>query len=254
MSHHLAALSCWVFFLVFALHPSTAAAQAARDGAIFRWDGRQWTQVEGAGIRISVGPDGTPWVVNAANQIFRWANGRFQQLPGAAKDIGVGGNGAAWIVGIDDDVYRWNQRSWERVEGSGVAIAVERAGTPWVVDAAGRIYLWLHTRFILQPGTARDIGAESDVWIVSTDNSVHRLTVSGWSRVPGAAVRISSGAPGAPWVVTEAGEIFRWEKGAFQRMPGQAQDIAVSASGDAWITGGAAAAPPTRSGRRARPR
>lgn len=42
-----------------------------------RWDSKKgaWETVGGSGIRISVEPDGTPWVVNGANEIYR-GNGR----------------------------------------------------------------------------------------------------------------------------------------------------------------------------------
>jgi hypothetical protein len=42
-----------------------------RDQGIYRWNGRDWDEVEGAAGRIAVGPEG-PWVVNQAGAIFRW--------------------------------------------------------------------------------------------------------------------------------------------------------------------------------------
>src|SRR5262245_35542373 len=110
--------------VVLATVPS-ALAQQLTDGGIYRWNNGSWMQMEGFGARISVGPDGAPWIVNAKNQIYRWTNGRFNKTPGTALDIGVGGDGRPWIIGTDNAVYRWNGNDWDRTEGSGVAISVE---------------------------------------------------------------------------------------------------------------------------------
>ena len=114
-------------FAVLAMLPSPAAAQdRPSDGAIYQWNAGRWLQVEGFGTRISVAPDGSPWVVNSRNEIYRWANGVFNKLPGTARDIGVGGDGRVWIIGTDSGVYRLNGNDWTRMEGSGVAISVFR--------------------------------------------------------------------------------------------------------------------------------
>ena len=71
--------------IAFTLLPWLAAAQSTQDAGIFRWDGQRWVQHEGSGTRISVGHDGSPWVVNSRNEIYRWESGAFRRLPGAAK-------------------------------------------------------------------------------------------------------------------------------------------------------------------------
>ena len=39
---------------------------------IHRWNGVSgWDAIEGAGLHISVGPNGLPWVANVYNEIFR---------------------------------------------------------------------------------------------------------------------------------------------------------------------------------------
>ena len=224
-------------WIAFTLLPWLVAAQRTQDAGIFRWDGQRWVQHEGSGTRISVGPDGSPWVVNSRNEIYRSENGAFRRLPGAAKDIGVGADGRAWIIGTDDRVYQWNGSRWIAVPGSGTAISVDRFGAPWVVNAAGEIYQWEGGRFVLRPGGARDIGAGRDVWVVGTDGGIYRLAGSAWSPMGGSGARISAGAPGTAWVVNQAGEIYRWQSGTFERLPGSAIDVGVNVRGDAWVIG-----------------
>src|SRR5688572_26602105 len=102
--------------VVLALLPSAAAQDRPSDGSIYRLNNGRWMQVDGFGTRISVGPDGAPWVVNSKNEIYRWNRGAFEKLPGLARDIAVGGDGSAWIIGTDNGVYKWNGNDWDRME------------------------------------------------------------------------------------------------------------------------------------------
>ena len=93
--------------------PSAAAAQdRPSDGGIYQWNNGRWLQVDGFGVRISVGPDGAPWVVNSRNEIYRWNRSGFDKMPGLARDIAVGGDGTVWIIGTDAGVYKWNGSNW----------------------------------------------------------------------------------------------------------------------------------------------
>ena len=227
--------------MVFAMLPSVAAGQAGpSDGSIFRWSGGQWVQVDGFGVRISVGPDGSPWVVNSRNEIFRSSGGRnFQKLPGTATDIAVGGDGSAWIIGTDSNIYRWNGNAWDRIRGPASRSASIEPDAPWVVNAANEIYQWNGDRFVKQPGTARDVAAGSDVWIVGTDRQIYRFGTNDWSPMGGSGDRISAGGAGIAWVVNAGGEIYRFQSGSSQRVSGSAMDIAANANGDVWMVGNA---------------
>jgi Tectonin domain len=231
-----------VVLSVLALLPSGAIGQEQRDdGNLFRLDGQRWVPVDGYGVRVSVAPNGEPWVVNSRNEIWRsQSGGSFEKLPGAARDIGIGADGTVWIIGTDNGIYRWNQNNWDRVEGSGVAISVDRSGSPWVVNAQNQIYRYVNGRFeVMNNGRARDIAAAPDgaVYIVGTNSEVYRLAGNDWQSMGGSAERIAAGPNGTVWVVNNAREVYRWENGGFERMPGSATDIAVNANGQAWIVG-----------------
>ena len=224
--------------IVFLTLTATAQTQA-RDGGIFRWDGQGWVQVPGAAVRISAGPDGSPFVVNSGGGIYRWVNGGFQQMPGLALDIGVGADGSAWIIGSNQGIYRWNGQGWSQVPGAAIRISVGPDGSPWVVNAGGGIYRWANGRFQQVPGQGRDIGvgADGSAWVIGTDQSISKWNGQGWSRVAGAAVAISVASNGAPWVVNTANEIYRWNGSGFLKLLGTATDIGVGANGTAWVVG-----------------
>lgn len=107
------------------------------NAGIFKWNGQEWLRVPGAAVRISVGPDGSPWIVQSDGSILRWLNGAFEQVPGKAKEIGVGASGAVWIIGSDDGIYRWNGQAWDRVPGAAVDIGVGADGSAWMVGTPG---------------------------------------------------------------------------------------------------------------------
>ena len=247
MSVGLAARVTCALVLGVALLPATGLTQSRvsvqraqerlLDGSIFRWDGQQWVQVDGRGVRIAVAGDGTAWVVNAAGGIFRLVNNRFQQVPGIGRDIAVGSNGIPWVIGQDFRVHRWQGDNWEPLQRTGVAIGVERFGTPWVVDPNGGIHFWSGKGFMTHPGTARDIGAGTSVWVIGSDNRLYGITRDGWEPVGGSAVRVSAGAPGTAWVVNDTGGIFRFENGAFHQLPGWAMDIGANNRGEVWVIG-----------------
>lgn len=120
----------------------------ANDGGVYRWEGRQWVDVGGGGVRIAVAPDGTPWLVNSVGQIYVGSRGGWgRPLPGLARDIGIGADGSVWIIGTnpvgragDGGIFRWNGRNWAEMPGGGVAISVGPDGTPWVVNSVGEVY------------------------------------------------------------------------------------------------------------------
>ena len=118
-------------FVVLAMLPSAAAAQERpSDGGIYRWNNGRWLQVDGFGMRISVGPDGAPWVINSRNEIYRWNRSGFDKMPGLARDIAVGGDGTVWIIGTDAGVYKWNGSNWDPMGGQRLIGDLPVAGRP----------------------------------------------------------------------------------------------------------------------------
>jgi hypothetical protein len=116
-------------------------------GTYFLDSTSNWVGVDGGAVRIAVGPDGLPWIVNSAGNIFHRVNNNtaWQALPGTAQDIGVGADGTPWIIGTNGvpggfGIYRWDGSSWIGIEGGGVQISVGGDGLPWIVNSAGSIF------------------------------------------------------------------------------------------------------------------
>ena len=61
------------------------------DCGVMGWDGRNWADLGGGGVRIASGPDGAVWVLNSAGEIYVWQRGAWTgPLPGGGIDIAVG--------------------------------------------------------------------------------------------------------------------------------------------------------------------
>src|SRR5262249_50595444 len=202
------------------------------DFGIFRWAGDMdsWVEVDGGGVRISVGGDGTPWVVNSSGAIFRRQGDQWEQLPGLATDIAAMDKTLAWVIGTnpvgtahDFGIFRWAEdiHSWVEVDGGGVGISVGGDGTPWVVNSSGAIFKRPGDQWEQLPGLAKDIGVSFDgsVWVIGTnpvgtanDFGVFRWDGSDWEEAAGGGLQISvedSLSGGEPWIVNSAGQIFR---------------------------------------------
>jgi hypothetical protein len=178
-----------------------------------------------------------------------------QALPGGGSDISVGADGTAWMVGYDTsdkdrNLYRWAGADWEQIDGKGTRIAVDPQGNPWVVDGNGDVMHWENGSWAEKPGTGTDIavGANGDVWMVGwytdlldTDRnpenrSVFHWTGSAWEEIDGGAVRIAVAPDGTPWVIDNDGRIRQRTAGAWVQVDGRALDIGIGADGSVWVT------------------
>ena len=127
-------------------------------------------------MRIDVGPDGNPWVVQSTGVIFRYNGASFELMPGLPSDIGIGEDGSVWIIGTNPigneyDISYWNGSGWTAVPGGAVRIDVGPDGNPWIVQSTGVIFEYVNGTWEMRPGLASDIsiGGNGDVWIVGTN-------------------------------------------------------------------------------------
>jgi peptidoglycan hydrolase-like protein with peptidoglycan-binding domain len=149
---------------------------SGQDYKILKFDGSgHWNEPSdlGGAVRISVGNDGVPWVVNAGGAIYRRSadslTGSWTLLQGSGRDIGANGSNTqnglyAWKIGtqagagngFDFDIATFNKQdaccasslppaqakngNWLTIPGGAVAISVDATGLPWVVNSAGAIF------------------------------------------------------------------------------------------------------------------
>jgi hypothetical protein len=189
------------------------------DRGVYQWNDNaySWQQVNGSNARrITVAPDGTPWITNTDSRVFRRRGGNWQELPGEARDIAAGADSSVWAVGENRSLYKWNEDAytWNQFSGSnGEMMAVTGGGTAWLVNADGNIYQRRGNNWQQMPGTAIDIAAgQDDVWIVGDNEAIYKWNESAfsWQQVSGSnARRIAVASDGRPWIINDDNRIFR---------------------------------------------
>jgi peptidoglycan hydrolase-like protein with peptidoglycan-binding domain len=170
-----------------------------------KFNGSGFDSTDGGAVRIAVGPDGIPWLVDSVGQIWRrtttnpFVGGAWQLLPGRASDIGVGGDGTAWVIGVDSipggsGIHRFNGSFWVRsVDGAAKRIAVDEGGRPWVVNSSNRVFRRnssdpnVSGQWVDLGGNATDVGVAlggqgRHTWAVGTSSGSLRLSV--WNEQP----------------------------------------------------------------------
>jgi len=121
---------------------------------IQRWNGTNWVDIAGlvGADRISVGPNGQPFVVTVSGSIHEKIRaGNWQTYPGQANDISIGANGSIWVIGRiargggSYSIHKWNVDTWEEADGGGTQIAVDAEGKPWITNHLNQIYKRTYT-------------------------------------------------------------------------------------------------------------
>lgn len=201
----------------------TGGAKVGGGYEIFRYGNKEWQKMTGEGLRIDVGPDGVPWMVNASHDIYKFAGGPWTKMPGKAIDVGIGKGGSVWVIGTirvngGYSIHRWTNNKWERIPGGALRIDVGPDGNAWVVNDKGFTFRYTGTGWTRLPGPpARDIGvgANGTVWIVDREQLPYGGRIwrfeghlKGWARVNGQLTNITVDSKGSVWGRNKAGDIY----------------------------------------------
>lgn len=176
------------------------------------------TTNDGSAVRISVAPNGRPWVVGADGTIWRRTTlahdtGTWELIPGpeasgsnpgCARDIAVNSaaaEGVVWAIGClavsgGSPIYKRVGSTFVRTNNGGAErIAVSNGGVPWVVAANGSI----HYR---STGTGTPPAFSSD-----------HLAPSTWTQTTnGLALDIGVFNNNYPWVVGVNNGVHVWNR------------------------------------------
>ena len=213
---------------------------AGRAGAVFRWDGRRWSQ-RSQGVTTDVtglwvaGADSVWMIANDRQDVLRWDGAKWT----ASLKIGVSTGGMrglwsssptdVWAVGgaIEPPtamVQRWNGRAWAPVTG---------------VPTPG------HQQPLNVFGSSRD-----DVWLVLDFSGLKHWDGRAWSDRsrgdPGIYFNGPIWAPGPAdaWALGAQDKLYRFRNGVWaeQNVPikNSSGQLSGTAAGDVWLTDGAA--------------
>jgi hypothetical protein len=171
------------------------------------------------------------WTITVSPTSQYW-----DQLPGAATDISIGNDGSVWVLGTNPGpngylIYRWTGAGWAHEPGEAVRISVGAYGFPWIVDSHNRIYQLTGGGWVQEPGAATDISVNNagQVMAVGTNpgpngHNIYQWTGAGWQALSGEAVRIDVSTYGV-WIVDSQRRIYTLDGGGWSQEPGAATDI-----------------------------
>jgi peptidoglycan hydrolase-like protein with peptidoglycan-binding domain len=201
---------------------------------IYKFLNGGWTKTtDGAAVRVAVAPDGTPWVINNANQIYRRnstspTSGSWIQQIGLAREIAIGADGSVWVIGMDAanggyGVWKFVGTGWVKTNdaGAGVRIAVGPTGNPWIVNNVGQVFRRSTNAtgsgsWILKGGSeaamAIAVNRSEDAWIVrntlgfaiwdeqpAIPNSTPARAK--WVDIPGSGIGFAAGELAGEWAI-----------------------------------------------------
>jgi hypothetical protein len=148
---------------------------------IMKFDGTNWQNSDGGAVRIAVGPDGIPWVVNNGNVLYRRTSalvsaGSWQAVPGtwpeaaAGTDIAINttvsspGN-YAWLIGRGAaNPFAQNLHAW--IEQPQISMGNPPRTAP---SQAG----WTHAAKAPPAGRVA-VGPQLWVWLIDSQFNVQR--------------------------------------------------------------------------------
>lgn len=98
------------------------------------------TLIPGSGVVVAVAPDGTPWTIRTDKLVQRCDVSPCKIYGQKANSISVGPDGSVWIVSDSNQLMRLNKKEkFETVQTPGHTpqrVAVGPMGYPWVVSSA----------------------------------------------------------------------------------------------------------------------
>ncbi|MCX6180867.1 MAG: M12 family metallopeptidase [Bacteroidetes bacterium] len=190
---------------------------------IYKYNGYSFNKIAGGAVAIDVDPNGNPWVVNSAGSIFRGTpQGAWTLMPGSAKDISVGADGSVYMVGTDvyrggNGIYKFDGAYWVRQTGVGVRISVDNQGSPWIINDMGTVWRLANGTWTNMAASATDIGCGADgSTFITTKTAVNggytiqKFRDNGWMKYSGGAYRVDVGPSGEAFVVNTSGYLYKY--------------------------------------------
>lgn len=98
----------------------------------------RFDRIPGQGILVAVDPEGTPWTIRSDNLVQRCEKSPCEVLPQKAKSISIGPDGSVYVVSANQFLMRLGAdgKTFEVVQTPGLtpeSVAVGPNGFPWVI-------------------------------------------------------------------------------------------------------------------------
>lgn len=104
----------------------------------------RFERISGRGVQVAVAPDGTPWTIRDDNVVQRCDTDPCTPVNQRARNISIGPDGSVFLVSVNEQLSRKRPGSddFERVLVPGHTpddVAAGPQGFPWIVSKAGKV-------------------------------------------------------------------------------------------------------------------
>ena len=181
---------------------SVSTEPVTRGYALMRWSEQQkeWQPLgkNGAAVQIAAAPDGSLWASTEAYAVNHLADGKWTNVQGLAREISVGADGTVWILTMDPGPGGFEFYAappggrFRRVQpvGAGLHIAAGGPSQAWVSLDDGRLELLANGKYQRHPGRLTALASTRDgrAWgltppSISAPASVVQWTGRGWKTI-----------------------------------------------------------------------
>jgi len=181
---------------------SVSTQATTRGYALAKWSAsdKSWQLIgeDVAAVQVSAAPDNSLWATADDYGVFRYADGKWSNVIGLAREVSVGPDGTAWILTMDPGLggYELYAASpggrFHRVQplGQGVHIAAAGDKQVWLSRDGGGLRLLLNGKYRSRPGkvTALTSNDNGEAWAIAasfngTKNIVIHWNGRGWKEI-----------------------------------------------------------------------
>jgi hypothetical protein len=174
---------------------SVSTQPATRGYALTRWSEpeKAWQPLGEniAAVQISAAPDGSLWTSTEAYAIWRYGDGKWANVLGLAREVSVGADGTVWILTMDPGPGGYELFSappggrFRRAQppGAGAHIAAGGAGQAWLSRDGGDVHLLLDGRYHDRPGRLTALTSTKDgvAWALTAAPNRAKMNAIQWT-------------------------------------------------------------------------
>lgn len=173
---------------------SVSPQPTTRGYALAKWSAsdQKWQPIGGdvAAVQISAAPDGSLWACTDAYAVFHYTDGKWSNVIGLAREVSVGPDGTVWILTMDPgpggyELYAASPRGrFHRVQplGQGVHIAAAGKRQVWLSRDSGDLRFLLNGKYHNRPGevTALTSNGDGEAWAFAASSDGTKKIVIHW--------------------------------------------------------------------------
>lgn len=195
----------------------------------------RWEVVYGRkAARVAAGGKNSLWVVQPDGAISRYDGNFWHDVEGEALDITVDGQGVIFIASLEGTIKKLTKQGWETVPGASnaVSLAVGPEETLWYVNYDGETF----ASSLFQPESKKEIAEDVENVSAKQPDEITDTSPIVFTQVRGLSQRLAIGADGSVYSVDTEGALQRWsnDQRKFRDFPGSLSRLAVDAFGNLW--------------------